>query len=200
MAIIQAFRAVRYDPAKVALEQVLTQPYDKITPAMQERYYQASPYNLVRIILGKAEPGEEGGEVYARAADYFRHWRQEGILRQELEPAIYLYHQRFSAPGVGGGREMERRGFIALAAMIMGRWTPIGGFLSALLFAVFLEISQLIKIAPPAGDLGTIMSSVPAQLWDALPYILTIVIPAGVVGRRIPPAADGQPYEREGAA
>ena len=92
------------------------------------------------------------------------------------------------------------RGFIALAAMIMGRWTPIGAFGSALLFALFLQISQLIKIAPPAGDLGTIMGSVPAQLWDALPYILTIVILAGVVGRSIPPAADGQPYEREAAA
>jgi ABC-type uncharacterized transport system permease subunit len=92
------------------------------------------------------------------------------------------------------------RGFIALAAMIMGRWTPIGGFLSALLFAVFLEISQLIKIAPPTGDLGHVMTSVPAQLWDALPYLLTIVILAGVVGRSIPPAADGQPYEREAAA
>ncbi len=91
------------------------------------------------------------------------------------------------------------RGFIALAAMIMGRWTPIGAFLSALLFALFLQISQLIKIAPPSGDLGNIMSSVPAQLWDALPYLLTIVILAGVVGRSIPPAADGQPYQRESA-
>lgn len=92
------------------------------------------------------------------------------------------------------------RGFIALAAMIMGRWTPIGAFGSALLFALFLQISQIIKIAPPAGDLGTIMGAVPAQLWDALPYLLTIVILAGVVGRSIPPAADGQPYEREAAA
>jgi uncharacterized protein (DUF1015 family) len=114
MAIIQAFRAVRYDPAKVALEQVLTQPYDKITPAMQERYYHASPYNLVRIILGKAQSGDQGGEVYARAGECFRRWRQEGILRQEPEPAVYVYHQRFTAPGAGGGREMERRGFIAL--------------------------------------------------------------------------------------
>ena len=89
------------------------------------------------------------------------------------------------------------RGFIALAAMIMGRWTPIGAFASALLFGLFVQISQVIKIAPPAGDLGSIMRSVPAQTWDALPYILTIVILAGVVGRGIPPAADGQPYERE---
>lgn len=92
------------------------------------------------------------------------------------------------------------RGFIALAAMIMGRWTPIGAFGSALLFALFMQISQLIKIAPPTGELGTIMGSVPAQLWDALPYLLTIVILAGVVGRSVAPAADGQPYEREAAA
>jgi ABC-type uncharacterized transport system permease subunit len=57
-----------------------------------------------------------------------------------------------------------------------------------------------IKIAPPAGDLGEIMAVVPAQLFDALPYILTIVILAGVVGRSVPPAADGQPYQREAAA
>jgi ABC-type uncharacterized transport system permease subunit len=91
------------------------------------------------------------------------------------------------------------RGFIALAAMIMGRWTPLGAFGSALLFATFLQLGQLINIAPPGGDLGSIMSAVPAQLFDALPYILTIVILAGVVGRSIPPAADGQPYERESA-
>src|SRR5213076_2350138 len=83
------------------------------------------------------------------------------------------------------------RGFIALAAMIMGRWTPIGAFGSALLFALFLQISQIIKIAPPAGDLGSVMRSVPSQAWDALPYILTMIILAGVVGRGTPPAADG---------
>jgi ABC-type uncharacterized transport system permease subunit len=91
------------------------------------------------------------------------------------------------------------RGFIALAAMIMGRWTPIGSFGAALLFATFLQLGQLINIAPPSGELGSIMAGVPPQLFDALPYILTIVILAGVVGRSTPPAADGQPYEREAA-
>ncbi len=91
------------------------------------------------------------------------------------------------------------RGFIALAAMIMGRWTPIGAFASALLFATFLQLGQLINIAPPGGDLGVVMGAIPAQFFDAIPYILTIVILAGVVGRSIPPAADGQPYERESA-
>ncbi len=91
------------------------------------------------------------------------------------------------------------RGFIALAAMIVGRWTPLGAFGAALLFASFQSLGQSINFAPPAGQLGDIMTAVPAQFYDALPYIVTIIILAGVVGRSIPPAADGQPYEREAA-
>src|SRR5208337_1778334 len=62
MAIISPFRAWRYDPERVPVQQAVTQPYDKITPAMQEHYYQASPYNLVRIILGKRLPGDGDAE------------------------------------------------------------------------------------------------------------------------------------------
>ncbi len=91
------------------------------------------------------------------------------------------------------------RGFIALAAMIVGRWTPVGAFLAALLFASFQALGQSINFAPPSGQLGDIMTAVPAQMYDALPYIVTIVVLAGVVGRSIAPAADGQPYEREAA-
>jgi simple sugar transport system permease protein len=89
------------------------------------------------------------------------------------------------------------RGFIALAAMIVGRWTPVGALGAALLFASFQSLGQSINFAPPSGQLGDIMMAVPAQFYDALPYIVTIVVLAGVVGRSIPPAADGQPYERE---
>ena len=90
------------------------------------------------------------------------------------------------------------RGFIALAAMILGRWTPIGAFLAAVLFSLFQTLGQTIKFLPPTGDL-TIMLQAPGQFYDALPYLVTIVVLAGVVGRSIPPAADGQPYEREAA-
>ena len=61
MAEIRPFRAYRYDTNRVALKDVLTQPYDKITPEMQERYYAASPYNLIAI-----EKGQAGGGRYAR--------------------------------------------------------------------------------------------------------------------------------------
>jgi uncharacterized protein (DUF1015 family) len=113
MASISAFRALRYDPARVQLSDVVTQPYDKITLDMQERYHAASPYNLVRIILGKPETSDNETEnTYSRAAGYFREWRKRGIFLQDGQPSIYLYVQRFAVPG--GKSEAERRGFIAL--------------------------------------------------------------------------------------
>ena len=113
MAHIEPFRALRYDPARVALGQVVTQPYDKITSEMQQAYYGASPYNLVRIILGKQEAADNEDEnVYTRAAASFGDWRRQGIFLQDAQPSIYLYVQRFTPPG--GKAELERRGFIAL--------------------------------------------------------------------------------------
>lgn len=113
MAIISPFRAWRYDPERVPVQQAVTQPYDKITPAMQERYYQASPYNLVRIILGKRLPGDgEAENVYTRAAASFQNWRQTGVLRLDPEPSLYRYSQTFGVPG--SQARAERRGFIGL--------------------------------------------------------------------------------------
>ena len=91
------------------------------------------------------------------------------------------------------------RGFIGLAAMIVGRWTPLGAFGAALLFASATALSTSLQISPPTGDLGQLMGHVPGEFWEALPYIITIVILAGLIGRSIAPAADGQPYERESA-
>ena len=84
--------------------------------------------------------------------------------------------------------------------MIVGRWTPLGAFGAALLFASSRGHSaQSINFAPPAATWATSCDRSRGQFWDALPYIVTIVVLAGVVGRSIPPAADGQPYEREAA-
>jgi general nucleoside transport system permease protein len=90
-------------------------------------------------------------------------------------------------------------GFIGLAAMIVGRWTPIGALGAALLFSSAQAISRSITFAPPTGDLGQLLTAIPRQFFDALPYLVTIVVLAGLIGRSIPPAADGQPYEREAA-
>ena len=117
MARIYPFRAWRYNPSSVRLEDVVTQPYDKITPAIQQAYYQRSPFNLVRIILGLPELFDaEGGEnVYTRAARDFRAWREQGILIQENEPCVFAYAQRFKVPGTDTIK--ERRGFIALGKL-----------------------------------------------------------------------------------
>ena len=113
MAHIEPFRALRYDPARVALSKVATQPYDKITPEMQERYYASSPYNLVRIILGKRNASDSAADnPYSRAAVSFSGWRRQGIFFQDPQPSLYRYTQQFPAPG--GRQQLERRGFIAL--------------------------------------------------------------------------------------
>ena len=98
------------------------------------------------------------------------------------------------------------RGFIALAAMIFGRWTPLGAFGGALLFMGSQAIGVAIRLAPPAGDLGTFLAGIqhayPSlynNFFTGLPYLLTIIVLAGVVGRSVAPAADGKPYEKESA-
>ena len=115
MARIFPFRGLRYNPDKVKVSEVVTQPYDKITPDMQNRYYAASPYNLVRIILGKPQPNDNEREsVYTRAANYEEQWIAGGVLLPDAEPSIYLYTQTFSVPGSSSRQSVERRGFIAL--------------------------------------------------------------------------------------
>ncbi len=117
MARIYPFRAWRYNPAAVRLEDAVTQPYDKISPAMQQAYYQRSPFNLVRIILGLPElfDAERGENVYTRAARDLKAWRQQGVLVHEKDPCVYAYAQRFKVPGTEIVK--ERRGFIALGKL-----------------------------------------------------------------------------------
>lgn len=84
---------------------------------MQQAYYQRSPYNLVRIILGLPElfDAERNESVYTRAARDFRAWRDEGILIQEKSPCVFAYAQRFQVPG--STEVKERRGFIGLGKL-----------------------------------------------------------------------------------
>jgi len=95
------------------------------------------------------------------------------------------------------------RGFIALAAMIFGRWTPLGAFGGALLFMGSQALGVAIRLAPPPSDLGTFLAGIQQaypslynNFFNGLPYLLTIIVLAGVVGRSVPPAADGVPYEK----
>jgi uncharacterized protein (DUF1015 family) len=116
MAYVAPFRALRYDPARVPLSDVVTQPYDKITPAMQERYYAANPHNLVRIILGKQDGSDgEHNNPYTRAAASFADWRRNGVFLHDKHPSLYWYAQSFTLPD--SKTDTERRGFIALGKL-----------------------------------------------------------------------------------
>jgi uncharacterized protein (DUF1015 family) len=117
MARIYPFRALRYNPSLVRVEDCVTQPYDKISPSMQQAYYGRSPYNLVRIILGLPELFDEPGvsDVYTRAARDFAEWRRAGVLAAEKEPCIFAYSQRFAVPGTA--QTVERKGLIALGEL-----------------------------------------------------------------------------------
>lgn len=86
------------------------------------------------------------------------------------------------------------RGFIGLAAMIFGRWTPIGALIASLIFGY----GDALSVSLQGASIGALQ--VPVQLLSTLPYILTILAVAGFVGRSRPPAADGLPYETEGHA
>lgn len=82
------------------------------------------------------------------------------------------------------------RGFIALAANIFGRWTPVGSYLASLLFG-FADALQ-IKLQILRGVIN-----VPPQVFQALPYVLTVIVVAGVIGRAVAPAASGVPYRKD---
>jgi uncharacterized protein (DUF1015 family) len=116
MAEIFPFRAIRYDARRVPLDGALTQPYDKITPEMQARYYAASPYNLIAVEKGKTLPADSPADnVYTRAARALEDWLAQDVLVRDAAPAIYAYFQNFALPGTT--RPRERRGFMALGRL-----------------------------------------------------------------------------------
>jgi uncharacterized protein (DUF1015 family) len=116
MAEVHPFRALRYDTNRVKLDDVLTQPYDKITPLMQERYYAASPYNLIAIEKGKSLPEDSGeNNVYTRAGEKIKEWIAQGVLAQDRAPAIYVYSQEYLVPGTHTRK--VRIGFIAMGRL-----------------------------------------------------------------------------------
>jgi uncharacterized protein (DUF1015 family) len=167
MAHILPFHALRYDLQRVAASQVVTQPYDKITPAMQQQYYEASPYNLVRIILGRRETDDNTtNNVYTRAAASARQWRKEGILRQDSSPSVYACSQAFTAPS---GAKFERRGFIALgrvedyAAKVVFRHEQTLAKPKAdrldLLRATRVHYEQLFLLYEDSGEIDGLLSS-----------------------------------------
>ena len=93
----------------------------------------------------------------------------------------------------GFGREMTAgRGYIALAALIFAKWRPIAAMWACLLFGFF----QALALRPDVVQ-SVVQFKVPVPFLDALPYILTVLVLAGFVGKAIPPRAGGEPYVKE---
>ncbi|MFB3779182.1 MAG: DUF1015 domain-containing protein [Bryobacteraceae bacterium] len=116
MADVSPFRAYRYAPKAGRLDDLVTQPYDKISPPMRERYLSLSPHNLVRIILGERYPSDSAEDnVYTRAAGHLSRWIAEGVLVRDPEPAFFAYFQEFTVPDTG--ERLLRKGFIGLGAV-----------------------------------------------------------------------------------
>jgi uncharacterized protein (DUF1015 family) len=110
MALIYPFQGYRYNKEAVGnLDLVVTQPYDKITPAMQEEYYRRSAYNAVRVTFN-LEKRENPDTDYADAGATYKQWLNHQILVQDPTPAIYAYYQEYEIDG----QKKLQRGFIAL--------------------------------------------------------------------------------------
>ncbi len=120
MAEIQAFRGIRYDLGHVGhLSDVIAPPYDVISPELQDELYEKHPNNCVRLILNRIRPDDtEDDNRYTRSRRCFRDWQRDGVLFNEADPAIYVYHQEFDV----GDRHYARKGFMARL-----RISPFGG-------------------------------------------------------------------------
>lgn len=105
MAEVVPINGIHYDPARVGrLEEVIGPPYDVLSPADQDALYAASPFNFVRIMLNRSEPGDDPDAPYTRAARYLDDWLEQGILQVDSAPAYYVYRQEFTNPVDGGRR------------------------------------------------------------------------------------------------
>ncbi len=100
---IRPFKAIRYTEKAGDAENLITQPYDKISPEMQDKYYEKSEYNYCRLILPKEE------NRYEIAKKRVEDWLSSGILKKDEEPALYVYFQDFEVLG----KKYTRKGFIS---------------------------------------------------------------------------------------
>jgi uncharacterized protein (DUF1015 family) len=116
MARILPFQPYRYTAKAGLLPELVTQPYDKITPDMQERYLGLSPNNFVRLALGpRLDSDSPSDNVYTRAERTLSEWISNGILAQDPEPGFYPYFQEFQVPETS--RKALRKGFIGLGQL-----------------------------------------------------------------------------------
>jgi len=112
MANITPFKGTRYNLEKVKdMSKVTAPPYDVISKEEQGQLYKMSPYNIIRMLLGKDSPSDdENNNKYIRAARYLGAWQKDRVLEQDQEPSVYINLQEFKVYG----KTKKRIGFIAL--------------------------------------------------------------------------------------
>ena len=116
MAEVRPFRPLQYDPDRVPIADVVTQPYDKISPEMERRYLDAHPNNVIRLIRPQCDAPAGGPALaYERARQRLREWRSAGILRQAAAPCMFAYFQEFRMPETGETR--VRRGLVCITRL-----------------------------------------------------------------------------------
>lgn len=115
MALVAPFRGLHYNPAKVPnLMEVVTPPYDVISPQERGAFAARDPHNMVHLILPQARPGDDLlHNRYTRAAALFRQWQQEQVLVRDPEPAFYYWETEFPH----AGRTWTRAGLAALVRL-----------------------------------------------------------------------------------
>ncbi len=115
MAEVRPMRGLRYNTEKVSMEKVVAPPYDVISPSQQEEYYKSSPYNIIRLELGKEETGDnEANNRYTRAKEALTSWREEDVLSLDSKPSYYVYEQEFQVDG----KTYQRRGIFARLKLV----------------------------------------------------------------------------------
>jgi uncharacterized protein (DUF1015 family) len=113
---VRPFRALHYNPEKIEdIGLCLAQPYDVISPEQQQAYYEQHPYNVIRLILNKQQPGDdENQNPYSRAKAYLHQWKAEKVICETVRPSFWVYEQAFDIPEIG---RKKVKGFIGLVRL-----------------------------------------------------------------------------------
>ena len=119
MPDVRAFRGIRYDLAHVgSLREVVAPPYDVIDESLQNQLYEQHPCNVVRLILNRIETGDDDQKNrYSRAGKFMKNWLHQGVLMNESDPAVYVYHQEF---------EYQETSYVRKGVMARVKLEPFG--------------------------------------------------------------------------
>ena len=106
MAEIKSFRGLRFTDKAGDIQTLTCPPYDIISEEQRQEYLQTNPYNVIRLELPR-----EGENPYVQAGETLHRWEQEGMIRRDTQPALYIYEEEFLS-GVTQGEVKKVKGFI----------------------------------------------------------------------------------------